>query len=393
MFLINLFPYFARNNPVSYSWIGALAAKKLGLANIVLIGSKTQLAPPSLQRHNAWISDEVHLITDQEWSLIHKIEVPAEILEELYDEAQDGLNFLREISTSLFSNYIYFLSKAIKSIQEDNHLSAGFSLANDKSFEASCSSLGIPVIFSEGGPIRRPDFPFGTYFFDFKGINGAHSFDPIYTKAIKELDKSNFLEPELIKTVLYSNRRSFENEQENYELGVALQVEDDTNLISYSEGFSSLQALFKALWVFPRELILIRQHPLSKFQLRNDEFGVIDNSSSAYSFLIKCKRLLTINSSVAFESILLGKETYVLGLSPLNMYAESNVNRRLVFNHKSQEERRNFINIFFFVYLTPEWFWLDKHYYDFRLSNPSTQDIFDCHMSSYLSKGFFTLAK
>ncbi len=65
MYIINLFPYFAKNNPVSYSWIGALAASRLGADNVILIGSKLQLLPPSLQKHDTWILDEVKGVSDQ----------------------------------------------------------------------------------------------------------------------------------------------------------------------------------------------------------------------------------------------------------------------------------------------------------------------------------------
>lgn len=392
MFLINLFPYFARNNPVSYSWIGALAAKKLGLENVILVGSKVQLAPPSAQRHHSWISDQVQEITDHDWESVEKVEVPDEILTKLYDQSEDGLNFLYEISTLQFAQYIDYLTSAISCLRKDKPLSAGFSLANDKSFEAACKLLEIPVIFSEGGPIRRPDFPFGTYFFDYQGINGAHSFDLIYSSAKDQLNYSKFLDSDLIINHLYRGRNlENSNKPEKYELGVALQVEDDSNLITYSRGINSLKILFKALWVFPRELILVRQHPLSKFRLRGDEFGMIDNSDSSLSFLQQCKRLLTINSSVAFEAILLGKETYVLGSSPLNLYAESRVDRRLLCNPKTQEEKKIFLNIFFFVYLIPEWYWLNKSYFDFRLHRPSIQEIFDLHMTSYAERGYFSI--
>jgi hypothetical protein len=390
MFLINLFPYFARNNPVSYSWIGALAAKKLGLENVILVGSSIQLAPPSSQRHHSWIADQVQEITDHEWASVAKIEIPEDILFDLYDKSQDGLNFLFEVSTSQFSQYVEYLANAVSCLTQGKNLSAGFSLANDKSFEAVCNLLNIPIIFSEGGPVRRPDFPFGTYFFDHKGINGAHSFESVYSSAKQNLNTSKFLEPHIIRNDLYKGRDLTSDQPETFELGVALQVEDDSNLITYSRGVNSLQILFKALWVFPRDLILVRQHPLSKFLLRDNEFGVIDNSDSSLSFLQQCKRLLTINSSVAFEAILLGKETYVLGSSPLNLYAESHVDRRLIYSPKTHDETRYFLNVFFFVYLIPEWYWLNKRYFDFRLSNPSMQAIFDLHMASYVSRGFFT---
>jgi hypothetical protein len=179
------------------------------------------------------------------------------------------------------------------------------------------------------------------------------------------------------------------SEAHDYEIGVALQVEDDSNLISFSNGFDSLRLLFKALWVFPKNLICIREHPLSKFMIKSDEFGCLDSSESAFIFISKCKRLITINSSLAFESLIIGKETYLLGKSPLTVFANQNLDRNLIYNFPAEDELNEFINIFLFVYLIPNWLWLNDEYYKFRLSSPSIQEIFDFNLTSYVGKGYF----
>lgn len=252
MYLINLFPYFARNNPVSYSWIGPICSSKLGSDNIILVGSKLQLLPPSKQSHNAWIADSVKEISDEVWENILKIEVPDSLLDELYDQSGDGLSFLNQISTVNYSNYVNFLLEQLVLLRISKRIFAGISLVNDKSFHTVCQIIGIPIIYSEAGPIRTPGFSFGTYFFDFSGVNGNHSFEITFPQSKIELDKDKFLPTSKILDNLYGVNygKHLNSEAHDYEIGVALQVEDDSNLISFSNGFDSLRLLFKALWVF-----------------------------------------------------------------------------------------------------------------------------------------------
>ncbi len=315
--------------------------------------------------------------------------MPDEILASLYNESEEGLDFLNRICSEVFPVYTTYLTECLIELGRFHNLSAGFSLANDKSFKYSCESVGLKVIYSEGGPVRRPAFDFGTYFFDFCGVNGAHGFKDIYDLSKNFLKDEDFLSVEFLRAALYKNINFIDVNSSAYELGVALQVEDDSNLIVYSNGYTSLKLLFKALWVFPRGLICIRQHPLSRFHLNTHDFGDIDNSDLASSFILKCKRLITINSSVAFESILLGRETYVLGESPLNLYAQNYLDRELKYKINDSLELTRFLNIFLFAYLIPEWLWLDKEYFDFRLSAPSLADVFNFHKASYIERGFF----
>jgi hypothetical protein len=391
MYIVNLFPYFARNNPVSYSWLGSVASCKLGFNKIILIGSKLQLQLPSTQMHQSWISSYVSEMSDDVWNEIIKIEVPESILNRLYDESGDGLNFMNLIADFKFADYADFLLSRLFQISNSFNFIAGISLANDKSFHSVCEILNIPVIYSEGGPIRTPYFNFGTYFFDFDGVNGNHGFDKIYENSKFCLDKNKFLPTMKIIESLYEQNDFIYNSSfsHQYEIGIALQVEDDSNLISYSNGYSSLQLLYKALWVFPRNLICIRLHPLSKFNISSNEFGDIDHSPSVFEFISKCKRLITINSSVAFESLLLGKETYILGGSPLKVFANQNLDRNLFYKHPSFDEFNFFINVYLFLYLIPDWYWLSDEYYRFRLSKPSSQDVFDKNLSSFIDRGYF----
>ncbi len=388
MYLINLYPHFAKNNPVLYSWIGPIAVKLLGSENVILIGNSLTLLPPSKQHHGPWISDQVKECSDEEWNKAKKICIPECYLTNWYDESLDGLNYFSNTISKVNSEIYSYLINEIKNLKFN--IKASISLVNDKTFDACCKDSGIKTIYIEGGPIRLPDFPFGTYYFDQNGVNGANGFNSIFESSRNIFNDHDLIGIDEIKKNLFKEKTVENNLPvlKNYEIGVALQVEDDSNLICYSNGYDNLKILFKALWVFPKEDILIREHPKSHFALKSEVFGKIDKSKNASEFIIKCKRILTINSSIAFEALVLGKEVYVFGDSPLNIATNNKIDRH--FAHvESEINLKLFLNVFLFCYLIPDWFFLNKDYFDWRLSNPSLKDIFYKNLQSMRDRGFF----
>jgi len=389
MYLINLYPHFAKNNPVLYSWLGPVAVKLLGFQNVVLVGNSLTLLPPSKQNHDSWIADQVKECSDEEWDKTQKICIPDFYLSDWYDDSLDGLNYFKNTTSKVNGELCKYLVNEIKTLEKFKP-HAAISLVNDQTFDAACKDLGIKTIYMEGGPIRYPDFPFGTYYFDNNGVNGANSFDSIFNSSQDTLNDADLISIDSIIKNLYKNQTiecDFSTDTE-YEIGVALQVEDDSNIVCYSNGYDNLKILYKALWTFPREKILIREHPKSWFSLKSNSFGEIDKSKSASEFILKCKRLLTINSSLAFEALILGKEVYVLGNSPLNIATNNTLDRNLIYI----EPKLNltlFFNVFIFCYLIPEWFFLNKDYFDWRLSNPSLKDIFNKNIQSMKDRGYF----
>jgi hypothetical protein len=390
-FIINLFPYFAKNNPVLYSWVGALAVMRFGPENVILIGSEVQLKPPSQQKHHRWIKDSVSQCSDELWQKTEKILVPNSIVgHDLYDLYGNGLDYFIKVTSTVIDSYKAFLEEElIKRVSNFDDIIA-IQHVNDITFKSACHSLKINVMHHEAGPIRLPDFKFGTYFADFEGINGAHSFDKIIIETNKSFPDLPLISLDSICRELYGNKINWNG---GYEIGVCNQVEDDSNILCYSNGFTSISLQYKALWLFPSDKVLVRDHPLSHYKYNS---GVIGKNNSDVEvvtikdFIGSCLRVFTINSSVAFEFIINGRETYFFGEGPYKIMASNIVDRHLSVYHGPSLDRLTYmVNVFLFIYIIPEDFWLNAEYLHFRNKMPSIRDVYRYHVDYYKKKGYF----
>jgi hypothetical protein len=116
--------------------------------------------------------------------------------------------------------------------------------------------------------------------------------------------------------------------------------------------------------------------------LPNRGLATVDNSRSAMEFISKCRRLLTINSSVAFEAIAAGKPTYILGESPLAGLAHRHFDRRVRDQMREIPLLREKLEFYTLNYLIPMNLWLNPEYYRFRLRAPAESEIRERHLEA-----------
>ncbi|UPG95352.1 GT99 family glycosyltransferase N-terminal domain-containing protein [Luteibacter aegosomatissinici] len=247
------------------------------------------------------------------------------------------------------------------------------SWSNCPSLAAAAHACGTRVAYLELGPLRGPLYR-STAYFDFRGVNGhteAHSrYEAMEAGCLPE------------NLALETLRRSFSQDdvpadpdRHHGSVGVVLQVEDDSNLLSYSNGFDNTALLTRAIVGSGRGDILVRTHPGSRFALA-DPTVLVDNSPNSAAFVQRCGRVMTINSSVGLEALLYGVPVEVLGDSSYAFIAAAT----------DERERLRRMAFYLFGYLVPfdEVFTAD--YIRFRISGPSEQDILARHVTGYAGK-------
>uniref|UniRef100_UPI003989FB7A GT99 family glycosyltransferase N-terminal domain-containing protein n=1 Tax=Serratia sp. (in: enterobacteria) TaxID=616 RepID=UPI003989FB7A len=250
-------------------------------------------------------------------------------------------------------------------------IDAILSICNCPSLENVADKLSIPVIHIEVGPLRSPMY-LGTGYVDFSGVNGNTE---AYSRYLKVADdyQVQLTMPELHR--FFSQVRLPEDKEAEFDFGLAMQVEDDSNIIAYSHGFNNLSMISYANTLCSDDRLLIRPHPGSRFQLKDGNVNV-DDSPNSLEFLFRCKQILTINSSVGLEGLLLQKPVQVLGDSSYSFIADA----------KSESERANRMAFYLLSYLVPFDFIFDSEYLYFRLSKPAEIDIVNYHINYYLSE-------
>ncbi len=268
-------------------------------------------------------------------------------------------------------------------------LEAAFEAALDKSGDTieaivtwhNCPSLsavamrrGCPVIHLEVGPLRAPLYR-PTAYLDFSGVNGNTEAESRYLKmprcvgehfSVESLRRFFFLPGELPAKTPVSH------------VGVALQVEDDSNLVAFGNGYDNQATLVYArLNHIGDGPLLVRRHPGSLFRVVGDWF-ITDASYDSKEFIQHCRHIVTVNSSLGLEAILSGTPITVLGDSSY----------RFILAGGDENERVARLAFYLFAYLIPESLMFDLDYLRFRIQAPDEGVVVARHAAAYLGRQF-----
>ncbi|MEB7584259.1 GT99 family glycosyltransferase N-terminal domain-containing protein [Serratia rubidaea] len=246
---------------------------------------------------------------------------------------------------------------------------------NCPSLNKAASERNIRVVNLELGPLRPLEY-LATAYFDFSGVNGNTEAEQRYLTAknagIAFGDARNVAQ----MRSFFASEPVPEFEAPEYDVGIVLQVENDSNILAFSNTFNN-QSLLDYADYHNLGRKLIRSHPGSRFAL-NKCMDTIDHSPSSIEFITRCKHILTINSSVGLEAMLMDVPVTVLGDCS---YAFCNV--------EDEAERNERLAFYLFSYLVPFNLLFDIDYIRFRLSTPSETEIIKEHVNYYIEHGDF----
>ncbi|WP_427914256.1 GT99 family glycosyltransferase N-terminal domain-containing protein [Ramlibacter sp. MMS24-I3-19] len=249
---------------------------------------------------------------------------------------------------------------------------------NCATLSAVCKQRGLPLIHMELGPLRPPNF-LPTVYFDFSGVNGQTEAQARFEAAEVSTQERDWHCADALRSLFTTLREPPDNEDPDTDLGIALQIEDDSNIVCYSNGFSSAalinQALITAANKEAEPPVLVRTHPGSLFRLRDLVPSVaVDSSRSAIDFILRCRRIHTINSSVAVEAMLLGREVAVFGDSPFGFCIDADT-----FRPKQAEFAFLLLN-----YLVPWDIAFSAEYVRWRIAAPPETSIREIHLEHFM---------
>lgn len=253
--------------------------------------------------------------------------------------------------------------ETIEKILKKKDITAGILWVNNRCFRDTLKEYGIVTFHHELGPFRPPYYV-PTVYVDLQGVNGDTEFDKRFKEFLKIADNVPLLtREEIIKVVSPNNYENLikilHNKRRDYEIGVGLQVEVDTNLLLFNKGVNWVDPILRAEMDSSKK-VLVRPHPAAGYNLKPAYSRVvIDNPTkgSAQNFIDKCSKIYCLNSSVGLEAILLGRESKIFGDSPFTNICTM-----------SEEMKLKALNFVVFGYLTHRNFLFDDDYYRFRLS-------------------------
>lgn len=240
------------------------------------------------------------------------------------------------------------------------------SWSNCPSLAAAAGERGIKVVYVEVGPLREPHYR-STAYFDFRGVNGN-------TEGADRYRSSSFFRDDYLKVDdlrrAFSRRCGDQAASGDY-VGVVLQVEDDSNLVCFNNGYDNIGLIVKALLEAPQDRVLIRAHPASRFEVRDGRMR--DTSPTPTDFLRLCRKLICINSSLGLEGLLLGM--------PVDIHGDASYG--FVLEEVDPIERLRRLSFYLFAYLAPFELIFSARYIRFRLQQPTEPEIVMTHLAGY----------
>lgn len=241
---------------------------------------------------------------------------------------------------------------------------------NCPSLSAAAAARGIRVIHLEVGPLRAPLYR-PTAYLDFSGVNGNTEAARRYARlppAGRDIDAGQLRRFFFLKELPAKDPVG--------RVGLALQVEDDSNLVAFGNGFDNQAAVTHVrLRYGDAGPIAVRSHPGSLFKAAGDWFEA-DRSYDSLEFIQRCRRIVTINSSLGLEALLLG--------TPVTMLGDASF--RFIVDADDETERRARLAFYLFAYLIPEALQFDADYLRFRLGDPGEPAIVARHLRHYLDR-------
>jgi glycosyltransferase involved in cell wall biosynthesis len=239
---------------------------------------------------------------------------------------------------------------------------------NCPSLQAAARAHSIPVVHAELGALRRPDYLLTTYF-DRSGVNGNTEAAARYKRWALAEQPPPYSCEQLRK--LFRARRIPPVARE-YRIGVPLQVEDDSNVVAFANGFDNQALINLARTRATAHEVLVRSHPASQFRFGGDA-AVSDTSPTTAHFIAACREILTINSSVGVEALLYETPVQCVGDAPYSFVTDAEM---------GSEEFLRRMNFFCLNYLVPETFLFDLDYLRWRLQNPPESEIRQRHLAA-----------
>lgn len=246
---------------------------------------------------------------------------------------------------------------------------------NCLALRSAVADLGLPLLHWELGPLRSPQFR-STVYLDMQGVNGGTQSEPRLRAAVQtgELMELPQLDRAQLAELFCATPPG--DAAPDFEIGVPLQVDDDSNLVAYSNGHDNSSLLAQALsQCSDPARLLVRNHPSRQLPVPDGGFA-IDESAGSVAFIQRCVKILTINSGVGAEALVLGKRVDVLGDSPYAHIARMS---------PGSVEWLQGLRFFLLCYLVPWSLLFDPDYIRWRLSGPSEGAIAARHFAAYLA--------
>lgn len=303
---------------------------------------------------------------------------------------KDQIKFLSSTS----KEYIKFINNKLDKIEKDYSQKVDVILTWywNPSLESIAKERNLQLITQEISPIRHGNYRIMLSYFSFSNkFDSNYCQDLFYEFQRKKNQNFKILSrEELLALLLNTEDLKLIKELQKppmYELGISPPFEDDFFYeIHKNESLDTTIATINKMFKPKNVTIRYREKPNKK--IGNPNWN-LDCSTKAIYWVLKCKRVLTYVSNIAFDAMLFGKTVYLL--SDDMPFSFNSLNH---FQYKDESVvETEYLNFMIFGYFVPWNLMLNQEYIEWRLTNPSIVDIYTKHQNYILSQVGFNKTK
>ncbi|WP_225780859.1 hypothetical protein [Xenophilus sp. Marseille-Q4582] len=381
MFVSVLLPFVDRGSGPLFHWVMLAQMARFEVEDVAFIGDSAYFDESSIP-FGDWLKLgglRFQCPDQRKFRAFHKIELAPELFADMAVRIGGGhLDLFRHLLTEPDPAFAACLEQHLRELAQHNDIEALLSWCNLPALSRAAAQMGgVPVIHNELGPLRSPLYR-DTIYFDFHGVNGCTS-PPTWSQdwVRQQLEGSDLLEPARLRGLLVADSarvQALERTPPVFRAGVALQVEDDSNVVAYASGWTPLQLLYDAIGRFGADQVSVRGHPGAHFVYRGG-LGQADASTDSLAFLASVEELVSVNSSLLAEAALWGRRFDAKGDTPMRFLAQALATRE-------PEWAKVALNAFFLAYLVPADLLFDPAYYRWRLTMPTLARCHERHMAA-----------
>lgn len=380
MFLSFLYPYPLRGRKAPYLWIAYKQVTDLAPHEVSFLCGEEYFTDPLEYRAqerfeclwtvNPELGFQVPTVKKLQAYCHYSLSLSHyhRLKRELISDTLVWVHLIKNIEPSLVNQII----DAIDRISASANIEAILTWCNYASITEAARIARIPIIHNELGPLRHPWYkPVG--YFDFHGVNG--NTEAASRFAAGQMDDVIPLDANELRGIFSVNENEQHEFNKTHEIGIPLQVEDDSNVLAYGRGFDIPLVVQYATQVAGVKSLLLRPHP-GAFLFKDSKSHEIDLSPTATMFLRRCNSLLTLNSSMAVEAMLHQIPVAILGESPARLAAGTSLSDIRLASVKE-------LDFLLLNYFVPYQLIFDPAYFRWRMTLPPEHEIRSYHINYY----------
>lgn len=310
---------------------------------------------------------------------IEQIVFPAFLMERMQSEFSSQSDLAVMLHKQPLPLLVEWFENTIRLLQQKEPVQAVMTLGELPSLNEACRRCGVKAMHFEWGPLRPPSY-LRTAYLDELGVIYPSTIEEKYAHFLTVKDQLPILDRKALLALFLQNEYlaclQMLDSTERYEVGLCAQ-ESGNFRISALGYRSNADMIGHAKKYYKESEILFRDRPSAPLPVVAAGLEK-DRSITPAQFMCRCKRVVSLSSNMAFEAMLWGKDSVILGQMPYKFMCSDSLR-----NETRNKVDDAFLSFVLLAFLVPYRRVTDLEYLRWRCSDPPIEEIYLSNLSFY----------